>query len=136
MRNKETITRWILVIPSAFLGWYAALLIGMVLYVASNHFCPPENMYSGLCMAEWSSLVLDGILIVSAGLSAVLTLLFPVLMAPDNRILVAKFIFVGGFGCALYTVYYVREWGPFISAVISGVIFLIFLLKYLERGKS
>ena len=136
MHNKMTIARWILVIPSAFVGWYLALFIGLVLYSVTDSICPPELIDSGMCMATWSRPVKDGIIIFSASLSAILVLLFAVFIAPCKRAHVAKIIYLGGFAFALYAVYQTKAYGSFFSAIISGALFLLLLLHYLEGKNS
>lgn len=86
-------------------------------------------------MATWSRPVKEGIIIFGASLSAILALLFSVFIAPGKRELVAKAIYCGGFAFALYAVYETKAWGPFISAITSGALFLLLLLRYL-KGKD
>lgn len=135
MKNRLTIVRWILVIPSAFIGWYTALFVGMVLYSVVDSVCANDQMISGMCMAPWSSIVKDGIIIFGASLSAILVLLFSAVVAPSKRKLVAKFIYVGGCAFALYAASETSAWGAFSGAIISGAVFLVLILRYLS-GKQ
>lgn len=136
MHNKTNIIRWILVIPSAFVGWYVAVYIGLVFYSLVDSFCPPELIESGICVAPWSKPVKDGIIVFGACLSAVLVLLFSVFIAPTKRLLAAKVIYFGGVLFALYAVYETSAWGAFIGSIISGTLFLILILRYLKGKKS
>jgi len=136
MHKKIEIMRWLLVVPSAFVGWYAALFIGLLLYSVADYFCPPELMISGSCHASWHSPVIDGVIIFGASLSAILVILFSVLMAPNKRKLVAKIIYLGGLLFAMYAVYETSEWGPFTGAVLCGALFLLLVLHYMDGKKN
>ena len=41
--------RWVLILPSAVVAWFAALLVGMLALSLAEHLCPPENVVSGTC---------------------------------------------------------------------------------------
>ena len=132
MQNKKDIVRWLLVIPFAFIGWYAALFIGMILYSIADSFCPPELMISGSCQASWHEPLIDGLIIFGASLSAVLVILFSAIVAPYKRELVAKTIYIGGVIFAIYAAYETSAWSAFIGAVLSGAIFLYFFIRYMK----
>ena len=136
MHNKINIIRWFLVIPSAFIGWYCAVFIGLLLYSVAESLCPPELIVSGMCTASWSAPVKNGIIIFGASISAILVLLFSVFIAPGKRKLVAKVIYFGGVAFALYAVYFSNAWWAFISAIISGALFLLLLLRHLNGKNS
>ena len=135
MHKKIEIIRWLLVIPSAFVGWYAALFMGFLLYSVADYFCPPELMISGQCSASWHQPVIDGVIIFGASLSAILVILFSVLVAPNKRKLVAKIIYLGGVLLAMYAVYETSAWGAFAGAVLSGALFLLLFLRFMG-GKN
>ncbi len=130
MHNKVEILRWVLVIPSAFAGWYTAFIIGLFLYAVADSFCPPDLMVSGSCQASWHGSLVDGLIIFGSCLSAILVLIFAVLVAPSNRILVAKIIYTGGVIFAIYAVYVTSAWPAFFGAVVSGALLLYFLSRY------
>ena len=132
MHNKIEIIRWLLVIPSAFAGWYAALFIGLILYNVADSFCPPELMISGSCIASWHEPLIECLFVFGASLAAVLTILFSILVAPKKRKLVAKVIYIGGVMFAIYALYETTAWGAFIGAVLSGAILLYFLMSYMK----
>ena len=133
MQNKKDIVRWLLVIPFAFIGWYAALFIGILLYSVADSFCPPELMISGSCQASWHEPLIDGLIIFGSSLSAVLVILFSTIVAPYKRELVAKIIYISGVIFAIYAVYETTAWGAFLGAVLCGAIFLYFLIRYMKR---
>jgi hypothetical protein len=129
------IIRWVLVFPSAVAGWYFALFIGLALYELANYFCPPELMISGSCQASWFDPFIDVLIVFSSSLSAVFAILFAVIVVPNKRVLVAKFIYFGGFILALYFVYETSRWGAFWGAIISGALLLLLLLNYSKVGE-
>jgi hypothetical protein len=45
--------RWLLVLPAAWVAWYAAVLIGFGLYTVAEALCPPDQVISGMCVAPW-----------------------------------------------------------------------------------
>ena len=136
MQNKITILRWLLLVPFAIGGWYVALLIGIMLYAVADLFCPTELMISGGCQASWYAPVIDGLIIFGAGLSAVFVILFSILMAPANKVTIARVAYVSGFFVALYFAHGTSAWGAFFGAAISGALTLLFLHRHVNKGKK
>jgi len=134
MHNKIEILRWLLLIPSAIVGWYVALFIGILFYGFTDYFCPPEQMLSGKCQASWHAPLVYAVVIFGSSLSAVLVILFSVLMAPAKRVIIAKIAYISGFFIALYFAYGTSAWGAFSGAVISGALMLIIIINYLKGG--
>ena len=87
MHNKIETIRWILVIPSAVVGWYIALFIGLILYAAVDLFCLPEHMVSGSCQAPWHEPVFNGLVVYVSCLSTVFVLVLSVIVAPKKECL-------------------------------------------------
>ena len=133
LQNKKDIVRWLLVIPFAFIGWYVALFIGIILYSIADSFCPPELMLSDSCQASWHEPLIEGLIIFGSSLSAVLVILFSAIVAPSKRVLVAKTIYIGGVIFAVYAAYETSAWSAFFGAVLSGAIFLYLLIRYIKR---
>jgi hypothetical protein len=114
--------RWILVLPSAFFGWWVALVIGIFLYNLADYFCPPDQMISGMCVADWHESVVNVVMIFCAGLSAVFAILFSISVAPKRKDRVALVIYLGGVAYASYFAVATENWWAFIAAVAVGAI--------------
>lgn len=135
MQNKLEIIRWLLVIPSAFIGWYLAFFIGVLLYSAVDSFCPRQE-FDSPCIASWYFPVIDAVIIFGASLSAVFTILFAVLIAPKKRDFVAKIIFLGGVVTAIYFVANTSAWAEFTGAIICGLLTLALVLRHENKTET
>ena len=134
--NHIEVIRWIMVIPAAIIGWLLAIMVGLLLTNIPGYFCPPELVTSGFCMATWYGPVMLGIMIFAAALSAVMTLMFAVLVAPRKRDLVAKVVFVVGSSYATYLAFSISAWVEYLSAIIFGLFTLLLLTKKYGRRVS
>lgn len=134
MQSKTNIMRWVLVIPCAIAGWYAALITGLLLYNLVDSLCPPESLVSGICHTAWSSQLKHVIIVFAASLSAILAIVFSVLIAPGRRPRVAQVIYFCGCLVAAYFVYRTSEWGAFAGAIASGTLCLILTLQFLNKN--
>lgn len=131
--NYIEIIRWIMVVPAAVIGWWLAIIFGLSLTHIPLIFCPPELVESELCMASWYGPVMSGLMTFAAGLSAVMTMLFAVLVAPGRRELVAKVVFVAGFIYATYLAFSLAAWAEYMGAVAFGLVTLYLLTKKFAR---
>ena len=129
MQNKLEIIRWLLVIPSAFIGWYLAFFIGVLLYSVVDSFCPRQE-FDSPCMASWCFPVIDAVIIFGVSLSAIFTILFAVLIAPKKRDFVAKIIYLGGASTAIYFAASTSAWVEFAGAIICGSLTLVLVLRH------
>jgi predicted branched-subunit amino acid permease len=68
-------------------------------------------------------------MIFAAALSAVMTLLFAVLVAPKKRVLVARVVFLAGSIYATYFAFSISAWAEFVGAILAGFITLLLLTK-------
>ncbi len=118
-----------MVIPAAIVGWWLAIIVGLLLTHVPGYLCPPELVTSGYCMASWNGPIMSGIMIFAAALSAVMTLMCAVLVAPSKRDLVAKVVFVAGSICATYFAFSISAWVEYVGAIISGLFTLLLLTK-------
>jgi len=125
-----------MVIPAAVVGWWITIMIGLSLTNIPGYFCPPELLVSGLCMTSWYGPVMSGIMIFTAALSAVMTLLFAVLTAPRKRDLVAKVVFLAGCIYATYLAYSISAWAEYVGAILFGLLTLWLLTKKYGRRIS
>ena len=132
-RNYIEIFRWIMVVPAAIIGWWIAIIIGLLLTNIPGYFCPPQLMISDICMTSWYGPVMSGIMILAAALSAVSTLLFAVLTAPAKRALVAKVIFLAGVIYATYFAFSLSAWVEYTGAIVAGSFTLFLLIKKYGR---
>jgi len=122
-----------MVIPGAVIGWWLAIIVGLSLANVPLYFCPPELVESELCMASWYGPVMSGIMIFAAALSAGMTMLFAVLVAPGRRDLVAKIVFVAGCVYATYLAISLATWAEYMGAVVFGLFTLYLLTKKYAR---
>lgn len=89
--------RWFMVVPGAVLAWYAVFGVGLFTYpMIESTLCPPGDMISGLCHNERVSGVLDVVIHVFVGFSALVVVLSAVAIAPARKRIVAWLAFVAG----------------------------------------
>jgi len=85
----------------AVVGWFVVLFLGLAAVGVLDSFCPPEEMVSGSCQADWYGPAVDALIVAFSGLSAVVVVLAPTLMAPSRKIAVAAVAFGCGAAVAL-----------------------------------
>ena len=76
--------RWLCVPISAILGWYVVLILGIALVDVVESFCPTDKMVSGFCAATWVNNIIEVLVYIVAGLSAIVVVLLPTLVAPKT----------------------------------------------------
>ena len=121
--------RWVAVIPAALLGWYLALVIGLSLRSLATSLCPPQDMISDACAADWFPPVEDGIFIVTAALAALLVMRLGTATCPNHKRGVALVVFVIGAAGAMMIGYALSIWLPPLAALVSGLL----TLRWLNR---
>lgn len=123
--NATSWLRWLLLVPSAFIGWYVGLIIALVIDRAHKAICPTHYLVSGMCHAPWSPLVQDSAIIIGSILAGALVVLLPAVLAPNHRKRVAWIAY--GLGL-LYSVYFLvlmpSIWHAVLSAAIGGGVVL------------
>ena len=119
--------------PVAIAGWYVALFGSIMLVTVVDNFCPPDYVVPGGCSAPWRNIVFDGLVMFGAGLSAIFVILSAVLMAPSHRKKVALFAYAAGLVTALYFALTTSAWGAFWSAALTGLLFLVVVLRYIKK---
>ncbi|MBX3646800.1 MAG: hypothetical protein KF853_05725 [Rhodocyclaceae bacterium] len=134
MTNPLTVARWLLVIPSASVGFVAGYAVVVGLLVIALKSCPPEHMTTALCAAPWYAYVEIGVYCVAAAVWAICTVLLPALVAPGYRANVALTIYIVGLLLIL-----LPYWGrgsvmalPFAIAVVTGGT-LVYLIRRRNR---
>ena len=86
--RRPSVVRWILVVPSAIVAWYFALLVSALLFGFIVAPCmDSDSPQPYFCDAAWypRQALFRGIYFFGAGLSAVLVVAVSVLMAPSHR---------------------------------------------------
>lgn len=130
--NKEML-RWLLVIPAAFVGWYAAFFVEVILYVIFESMLCPEQLPEVRVNSFPCEPIFSVMVTIGAGLSAVLTILFAVWVAPARRVYVAAIIYTGGAAFALYFAVLTSEWAAFASAMLCGAVMVAVVLLWWSR---
>jgi hypothetical protein len=129
------VIRWLCVIPASYLGYYLALVGGMAALVLAESFCPAEAVVSETCTADYMRPVEKTLFIVFPGLSAILVVLLPTLMAPAKKVAVAGLFFVLGSAAAIYMGSLLKEWVVLGIALSSGGITLYSIYAYHNKRK-
>lgn len=126
--------RWALLLPAALVGWYAALIAGMLLLAFAESLCPPEDVVSGACMAPWFDGVSRGVICLGAALAGALVVLLPTLVAPRARREVAVVAFALGLLAALAMGIAAGAYAELASATIAGALMATWLARRYGRG--
>jgi hypothetical protein len=121
--------RWLLVIPGAWAAWYVALLTGIAVHSALEMLCPPEDIVSGMCTAQWFRYAERVAFCAGAGLAAALVLLTSTLIAPTHRARVAAIILAVGCVAALAMGILANAYAELVSAVAVGALTTAWLLR-------
>lgn len=125
--------RWLAVIPAAVLGWYIALLTGIILLDGVTSLCPAEQMISDLCGASWFRYAELAVFCFSAALAAFLVITFAVLVAPSQRIVVAWSMFMTGSFAAGYMAWYTSVQEEFVAALVGGLLGVAVITLFPQR---
>ncbi|MBC8021916.1 MAG: hypothetical protein H7Y14_02280 [Burkholderiales bacterium] len=96
MSSNSATLRWLAVVPSAGIVYVGVAFIGFALLATAQTFCPPKDVVSGNCAAPWWRHVELAIVCFSAALAAFLMVVAPALVAPSQRVLVSRGVFVFG----------------------------------------
>lgn len=121
--------RWLLVIPGAWLAWYAALVSGIVAHTALEALCPPEQVISGMCTARWFHYAERAVFCAGAGLAAALILLATTLLAPSHRSAVAAVTLAMGSVTALVMGILASAYAELITALVVGGLTTVWLMR-------
>lgn len=120
-----SVVRWILVVPAALVGWYAGLIVAMLLYKANEALCPTHYLVSGMCTSPWSSAMEELAVIVGGAVVGALVVLLPALMAPYHRKRIALIAYALGFTCSIYVLMLVPSiWRAVLTAALAGGLML------------
>jgi hypothetical protein len=135
--NKMNMVRWLAVIPTAFVAWYAVFLLGMGIILTIGTLCPAEEMVSGSCVAWWAYYAEHGAFIFCAGLAAFLVVVGTAVVAPTHRKHVAVVSFILG---AAIAVYMTQPWSgtisvfpEFLTAILAGLLGVGVVVRWLHH---
>lgn len=128
--------RWLLILPVSILGWYLVFIIGMGLLGVIEKLCSEEQMISGRCTAYWYTNAKDALIILLAGLSAVIVVLVSYFLAPAHRSTTAIVAFLIGAAVATYVVIDTGSWFEYAAAITGGLLttFLVSRRRFREVG--
>lgn len=116
------VLRWICVIPAAYLGYYLAMVSGMVALALAESFCPPEALVSGMCTAEYMRQTEKILFVLFPGFAAVLVVLLPTLVAPSRKVAVAFVFFTLGSVAATILGVSLEEWVVLGFSLLCGAV--------------
>ena len=128
--------RWLAVLPAAVVGWFVALVIGLIVHSGIESLCPRDQMDSGMCVAPWFPYASDAVSAFGAGLAAVLVITLAVLAAPAHRIVVMRTAFVAGLLVAIYMLWQTSAIVEFVAAISCGLLTVCVLQRYLRHPGS
>ncbi len=117
------VLRWLLIIPAAFVAWYAAFFTGIALLTGLNRLCPAGRMVSQSCIAPWSGIIFNAAMCFGAGLAALLIMFASALLAPTHKRQVAVVTLLVGSAVAVAMAVSLGDeaYYALISAVAAGL---------------
>ncbi len=119
------VVRWVLVVPAALVGWYAGLIVALLIYKTNVALCPARYLVSGMCTAPWSSAMEELAVIVGGAVVGALVVLLPALMAPYHRKKIALIAYALGFTCSIYVLMLVPSiWRAVLAAALASGLML------------
>jgi hypothetical protein len=124
--------RWLAVVPSAVIAYLVSFFIGVTLMDIAQSYCPPSQVVSGTdCSAPWSRDVELGIMSFGAALAGFLLVAIPALVAPSQRTVIARTIFIGGTALALVGAA-VGAYVEATAAIVAGLLAL-YIVTWREK---
>ena len=117
----DRVVGWALAAIVGVVAWHLVVILGMFADGLLHDCCPPDQVVSGLCMADWYDPAQDVLVIVFAGLSAVAVVLIPPLVTPSHRWKTALVAYgVGATFALVFAANSADVWAPAASALIAG----------------
>ena len=128
---------WLAIPPAMICCWYLALIAGMMAHSFAKWFCPPEEMISGFCMADWFAAADQAARCFGAAVAAALMVAVATLLAPSQKRRVAINVFVLGCMVALTMGVGLRAYAELLAAVVGGAIALAASIRALrDRSRN
>jgi hypothetical protein len=119
----------LLVIPSAVVAWYIALVLGLLTRGLVENFCPPTEMVSGVCVAAWWQPVESTIFVLFSGISAVFVVLCAAVTAPRRKREVVLIAYLTGAVVASWWLIQAWDiWKEFVAAILFGGVTCYYLM--------
>lgn len=115
--------RWILTVPAGMVGWYAGVIVALMVHSLVDRLCPQEHVVSGACFAPWSSFANEACLALGAVICGALVVALPAWVAPAHRFQVAATAYGLGLLSSLVWVWH-GFWGPPAWAALGGAVAL------------
>ena len=112
--------RWVLAPIGGLVAWHATLFLGLVAVGVLDSMCPPDEMVSGMCQADWYEPAFDALVAVFSGISAVLVVLVPALIAPTHRLRMAWIAYGVGAAFAIFFALGTSLYPPAAAALLGG----------------
>ncbi len=113
--------RYLLILPAASIGLVSLIfLTSYITYVAGYLFCPTDSFHSGTCYSSSFRNIERGCIILSVSISAILTVLLPSIVTPDEKDIIAKTIYILGSILAVIIGVSVEAWLEMIFALFFG----------------
>jgi hypothetical protein len=123
------VVRWALIVPAAFVAWYLAFFIGIVLHLGAEAIAPPNQMMFGY-FVPWLDIARYSAVVIGAALAAALVMVACTFLAPTHRREVAVASFVIGSLVAVFMGWSIFR-GPMVAAIATGAVVLAVLLRRL-----
>ncbi len=121
-QKRRAMIRWLWVVPSAIVVWYAVLSLAPALNTLATQFCPADALLSGFCTASWFHPVERAIMVGCAGLTALAIVVVSAIIAPMHRIRAAAVMFALGMLVAVNMLTHTGAYPEFTAAVLGGLI--------------
>lgn len=136
IRGMINTIRWICVIPASYLGYYIALIGGMLVYMVAESFCPPDAITYGICTSNYMRKIEKIIFVVFPCIAAILVVLLPTLAAATKKAAVALTFFVGGSSVAIYLGASLHEWVALSAALACGGVTMLSVFAHQNRRQN
>ena len=123
--------RWLLVIPAAIAAWYLVVAIGIFTHgFLEEALCPTGEMESGMCTNRRVRLVLEVIVHVFVGLSAITVELAAAATAPAFRERTAWATFAIGGVVAAFLGIAAGAYGELATALMAALVTAIVITRH------
>lgn len=121
--------RWLLIVPVSIMSWYLMFTIGMELLGAAQRFCSEDEMLNGRCVAPWYANTKDTIIVILAGLSAVIVVFVAYHLAPVRKDTTAIAACLLGSAAATYVLIQTGSLAEYIAAITGGILTTLFVSR-------
>jgi hypothetical protein len=114
--------RWLLVLPSAVVAWYVALLLGIGIESFIESLCPQSRIVSGMCVASWFPISIRLAICAGSAAAGILIIVFCTLVAPKHRYTVAMVTLGAGSLAAVGMALQSGQYAAMASAIAAGAL--------------